>query len=389
VITVSRSVLKRFRTLCRRGGLYKSRRGNGPIVTFVGADDGLRIRCRSLDVAVEYRQAHGGDAATIRLPLAVLDGCAGTDDSPVTFELLAEGNVRLSWGDGGVPRQTEVAQSPESPDEFPETSPILVPNEAGLWPALRDAVATTAESSSRYALACLQLRGAAGTIEATDGRQVLVQSGYHFGWDDDLLIPASKLLGCRDLVGVVSVGRTGDWVVFGVAAWSVWLQVQKEARYPKLDQILPNPAFAKSRLELSSGDARFLGETLPRLPCDDLVHDPVTLDLNGEVLVRARECGQARPTEICLTASRLVGEPVMLNTNRRYVERALRLGFDQVCLFGPNSPALCVDERRQYLWALLDKDSAIKRNATAVRIDSSQVANPHCREHVVRTRVVA
>ncbi len=60
----------------------------------------------------------------------------------------------------------------------------------------------------------------------------------------------------------------------------------------------------------------------------------------------------------------------MLNSDRRYLEHALRLGFRRIHFHGPSSPALAVDERRQFLWAVLDKGSAIPRHEDAQRIES-------------------
>jgi len=369
--------LKRFRTLCRRGGLYKFKAGGGPLVTFVGAADGLRIRCQSPEVAIEYRQPGPSDAEAVRLPLDALEVCEGRDEAAVTIEGGSGNKVLLSWNDGGVPRQHEVVKPKPASIVFPEVPTSFVANDAELWRALHDAVATCDESNTRYALACLHLRGHGGRVEATDGRQVLVQSGYRFDWNDDVLVPGSKLLGGNDmdLSNGVGVGRAGEWVGFVVGLCTILLPIQKEARFPKIDQILPNADAAKSQLELSKNDARFLADTLPRLPSDDPAHQPITLDLNGKVLVRCRVIETGRPTEISLPSSKLTGEPVLLNMNRTYLERALKLGFDQVRLYGSNSPALCVDDRRQYLWALLDKDSAIKPSEDVVRLESSANAS--------------
>jgi len=81
------------------------------------------------------------------------------------------------------------------------------------------------------------------------------------------------------------------------------------------------------------------------------------------------------PTEVLLGSSKLTGEPVILNSNRRFVERALRLGFRSVRLYGPDSPAMCVDEHRRFLWALLDKGSAIPRHDDPQRIDAPSRAD--------------
>jgi hypothetical protein len=373
LLTISRAVLRRFRTLCRRGGLHKSPVVGGPVVTFVGGFEGCRIQTASTDVAIEYHEPGDRPPETIRLPLAALEICEGRDDGLVTIDAGHGDQVRLLWNDRGVPRESEQVQPKAGATAFPSTPPTSEPNATGLWNALGDAVATTDPQSSRYALGCLHLRGALGRIEATDGRQVLVQSGYRFGFEDDVLIPGSKLLGSADFSGdaSITVGRTEVHVGFGVGRWLILIRIQKDARFPKLDPILPNPDAAKSRLELSPADAGFLQETLPRLPCDDTRHDPITLDLNGPVLVRSRETTTGRPTEVLLGSSTLTGEPVLLNTDRRFVTRALRLGFLDFRLYGPDAPVLGVDEQRRFLWAVLDKRAVIPRSEKTIRINSS------------------
>ena len=377
MLTIPRSVLRRFRTLCRRGGLHKTHVSGGPVVTFIGGPEGCRIRAASADIAIEYREPGSCHDVTIRLPLAALELCEGRDDGLVTIETQTDDQVRLSWSDRGVPRQSEQVQPEIGSTPFPPPPTTSISNPAGLWSDLGDAVATTDPQSSRYALGCLHLRGVLGRIETTDGRQVLVQSGYHFGFEEDVLIPASKLLGIADVTSgeSISVGRTEEHVGISVGCWLILLRIQKDARFPKIDQILPNPDSAKSRLELSPVDAGFLKETIPRLPCDDTLHDPITLDLNGRVLVRSRETAASRPTEVLLGSSQLTGEPVILNTNRRFVERALKLGFRSVCIYGPDSPVMCADENRRFLWALLDKGSAIPRHDDPQRIDAPSRAD--------------
>jgi hypothetical protein len=69
-------------------------------------------------------------------------------------------------------------------------------------------------------------------------------------------------------------------------------------------------------------------------------------------------------------------EPVRLNTNRHYLARAAQLGFRDVYLFGPETPAQCDDGRRQYLWAVLDAQSALRPADNPIRIDSSVAAAP-------------
>jgi hypothetical protein len=59
----------------------------------------------------------------------------------------------------------------------------------------------------------------------------------------------------------------------------------------------------------------------------------------GAFMFSSKVSAASRPTEVLLGSSQLTGEPVILNTNRRFVERALKLGFRSVCLYGPDAPA--------------------------------------------------
>lgn len=371
MITVTRAVLHRFRQLCRRGGLHKCFRGSGgPVVTVSGGGEAVVIRCQSPDLAIEYRVPGPSDPEVIRLPLEALEACQAKDDGPVTIEARSGQRALLSWVDRGIPRQHEVEPPKNDKTIFPAVPTTFTTNAPGLWSALRDAVGVTDESNSRYALGCLHLRGREGRIEATDGRQVLVQSGYRFSWNEDVLVPGSKLLGGSDLElgNGVGVGRSDDWVGLQVGSVVILLRIQKEARFPKIDQLLPNPNGAKSRLELSEADAGFLLDVLPRLPSDS-DNRPITLDLNGRVIVRCRAEETGRTTEVVPQSSPYHGEPLTLNTDRRYVERALRLGFRDFRFYGSESPVMGVAGERRYLWALLDTDSAVQPAVDPIRIE--------------------
>jgi hypothetical protein len=218
--------LKRFRTLCRRGGLYKFLTSGGPYVAVAGGIDGYTLRAASSDICIHYHDPAPCDAESLRLPLDALEVCEGRYESSVDVECRPGNRVLLSWVERGVPRQHEVDQPKAVGFTFPELPSDFVANEAGMWPALHDAVTTTDASSSRYALGCLHFRGKLGRFDATDGRQVLTQSGYHFGFDDNLLVPASQLLGCRDLGGeLVALVRSDEWVAFRVGKTVILLRI--------------------------------------------------------------------------------------------------------------------------------------------------------------------
>jgi hypothetical protein len=196
----------RFRTLCRRAGLHKFRTSGGPYVAVAGGADGYTLRVASSDVCIHFHDPFPCDAESLFLPLNALEVCEGRDESPVDVESRPGNRASLSWLDRGVPRQHEVDQPKAGGFNFPELPTNFVANEPGMWTALRDAVATTDAGSTRYALGCLHFRGKLGRLDATDGRQVLTQSGYQFGFGT-----ICWLRRCRSSAAAISTARRSPW----------------------------------------------------------------------------------------------------------------------------------------------------------------------------------
>src|SRR5262249_4736357 len=149
---------------------------------------------------------------------------------------------------------------------------------------------------------------------ATDGRQLLIQRPCRFLWDGDVLVRRAPLFASKELPRErdIAIGRTATHVVLRAGAWTLWLAVQSEARFPRVDGVLPDgePATA---VRLDDGDASFLAGALARLPGGDEPDAPVTLDADGRVVLRARDTGSDRVTEVALAGSRHEGRPVRLS----------------------------------------------------------------------------
>ena len=188
----------------------------------------------------------------------------------------------MQWRDSSGPQmvQHEVSE-PEDPEPFPECPNELAENPPALKQALHHAMLTTEREATRYAVDHIQLRGHSGEVVATDGRQLLVQSGFEFTWQEDLLVPRNVVFGCSELPAAapVLVGKTGKWVVFRIGDWTFYLKIATDKRFPDVDPLIPCPQDAVSRFLLTDDDARFLAKSLPRLPVDDEINEPVTVDL--------------------------------------------------------------------------------------------------------------
>jgi hypothetical protein len=352
-------------------------RGSGPALGFIADAEGLRVKARFADAAVEYHAPGEHPTETLWLPFQFLADCEGKKDEPVELAAADKGRVTAQWRNGSVPQIVSYdCEPPADADKFPGVPETFAENPPRLLQSLADAGESCDPDSVRFALACLQLRGQQGSIGATDGRQLLVQSGYTFPWEGDILIPRSKVFSSPELAGdhPVLVGKAGDYVAFRTGPWTIWIAVNKDGRFPDLSRHIPQPADATARCTLSATDAAFLAQSLPSLPSDDAYNFPVTLDLNGYVAIRAKAVDQAKPTEIVLSGSSWSGEPVRLNMNRKFLARALKLGFHDLLVYGDKVPVVCHDEHRHFVWATLEPESAIPPAEDAIRIESPQAA---------------
>ncbi|MGL4464929.1 MAG: hypothetical protein ACRC1K_22485 [Planctomycetia bacterium] len=269
-------------------------------------------------------------------------------------------------------------------DPFPPPAVELVDPGPGLWAALADAAGCAADERARYSLDCVQLAGAAGWVVGTDGRQVYWRSGFRLPWPDDLLVPASPLLGRKEIASDdVLVGRSAPadgqpWVWFAAGPWRVGFKTDV-GRFPDVTAVVPHPLAATAVLHVDERDAAFLRATLPKLPGRDDADAPATLDLGGdggEVLVRAPAAADGPATDLVLSYSRSTGGPLAVRTNRDYLARALRLGFREF-RFAGSRPAACGDPDRTYAWALLDgRPPTVRENPDAVRLHSAASAAP-------------
>ena len=73
-----------------------------------------------------------------------------------------------------------------------------------------------------------------------------------------------------------------------------------------------------------------------------------------------------------ITITRRLAGQLRINMNRRFLARAVKLGFSEVHLYTPKVPVMCRDDRRRYVWALLNPESAIAPTDDVIRITSAE-----------------
>lgn len=376
LITIPRVLLRRLRMAFSRG-LGITAKQTGPPVNVIADHTGVTFQTCNDDFAIEYVHAGEQESVSFTAPFDLFrrfEGKRKNDQVTLQYDSNA---IFAEWFDGSLPKSGEV--DAVEPVDMPALPTQFAINPPELLNALCEAAKTAEVESTRYALTHIQLRGSDGQVAATDGRQLLIQSGFDFPWEEERLVPANKLIRsndlCRDVP--VEIGAAPDWVVLRTGPWTVWLKTLKDGRFPKANDIVPNRNSSTTTMHVSDADADFLNAAAKNMPGNDEHNAPVTVDLNGAVTIRTKGTGDMKPTEVVLTGSRRDGDAVRFSTDRRMLTRALSLGFRSVEVINAETPACCREPNRTYLWALLQRGGIIKPDPDATRVESAIAKQAH------------
>ena len=135
-----------------------------------------------------------------------------------------------------------------------------------------------------------------------------------------------------------------------------------------MDKVIPSSP-EPTCLVLSEDDAQFLLKAIPGLPADDEDVAALTIDLDGQGMIRSRS--ETGSTEIVLATSRLTGPPVRLGVSRQYFVRALELRFRAIEVCAQDKPLVARDVERLLVLATLDPKCAVEPAADMVRLVTS------------------
>ena len=375
MIQLPRSFFRQLKTVLRR----TFSRVSSPVV-FQSESDGLSVRCQQEDIAVAYQSQYQHGPDHLVLPAQALADIEGKGYELVSLEAKGDSKVIARWQDSGVPRVVEYDSPKASLPEFPSAPSRWTHQDATLLKALDDAMQTASRDAVRFALNKIQIRGSTGVITASDGHALLLQNGFQFPWTEDVLVPRTNVFACKELEGQVNVAKTKTHVCVNVDPWTIFLPIDKEGRFPNVDTFIPNNTANATKLHLTLENTTFLAKALPRLPGDEKDLSPVTLDLNGEAVVRARADGQEQSTEVVLAGASVTGKAVRYAANRQHIARAIELGFTEGHVFDAEKPMLFQDERRKYLFQGLGKDRVVAPSTNDLRLrsdSSTESTNTH------------
>jgi hypothetical protein len=369
LIELPRYLARNFRAVLRKSVLLQAPRTTVTGITLQTGADGFTIRARQLDIAVEHRINGNFSSDHLVVPSNAFADFEGTDALPVCLERSSKG-VTARWTERGVPRFQEYAWAVnDKPGEWPPLPQYMATLPAEFLRALDDAMQTASRESFRYATHRVQLRGSPGQLIGTDGKQLLIQSQFKFPFKDDVVVPRILAFGGNVLPQdkPVLIGRTAKFLTIQVGGWTFHFAIDAQARFPHVEEVVPK-AKPVTIWRVAPAEREFLLQVLPKLPGDKDEHAPVTLSLNGHALVRAKADDQSRVTELVLEKSHVSGKAVRFATSRAYLMRAVQLGFTEISVVSPDTPILCRDSTRQYVWMPLGEKMALKPAVNALRI---------------------
>lgn len=229
---------------------------------------------------------------------------------------------------------------------------------------LANANAVADEASTRYALGCVQLDGRDGTMVATDGGHLVRFEGFDFPWRSEaILVRKSRLFALKDFVrlGAASIGLHEKTILVAAGPWRFTMPSEVDARFPMLDQVIPERQRSTNRIQLDHNDRKALGECLSQLPGETDKMKPVILDLNGHVAVVGKS-SQGKECTVCLELDRSLhlGPDLRTGTPRHNLAFAAKLEVDSLFLFGTDKPILACGPKTQYVWMpLLNQDLTV------------------------------
>jgi hypothetical protein len=360
LVELSRLLVRQFRAVLRKSVLAADPRGPCPTVLCRSGHNGLSVSCVQAGVGVRHHTSGPLPIDNVAFPASLLRDLEAAGET-ITLEQVSPFKARASWNAGDGPHVIDFdTADPTSLPAPPEVPRGMVSLEPGFLTVLDDAARTASRDAGRYACNHILLRGKDGSVIATDGKQLLVQKSFSLPWEEDRFLPALPVFGHRELPRdtPVRVGLEKDRLALEFGPWLLVIKAEAGIRFPEVDRVIPGIAASKTRLQLDAKDANELMRALPRLPVDDDQHRPVTLDLGGKVAVRAKG-EKEQVEELRLPLSKVEGPSMIVVMDRRYLVRALQLGFSEILVESPDKPLLCKDSRRTFVWMPLSDAQAV------------------------------
>ncbi len=352
--TLNRSDLYRFERLVSK--LVKPSELPATIA-FASCSDDLQFVAFTDAAMLTFTVPYVEASDPFTLPWATVKELASKKNGEVGLD-MNDKSVTVSWNVNGIPQRKTVPSLGLLNKRFPTKPESTVTHSIALFDALHDAVKCVDPENTQYSLGSICLRGSKAQVISTDGRQALLQDGFSFPWENDVLCPVAKIFGSKELRECDDTARIGfesEWIMFEIGPVRFWFK-QIDGKFPQLDQFTKNIDHF-TWLNVDPSDKVFVSDRLDNLPGKTDRESPVYVELNGQVAVRGYDQVQQTATELRLAKSRYDGSNVTMPVNRRFLKNALgfginRLGFNP----GERTPLVGYGNRKTFVIMPLEGD---------------------------------
>jgi hypothetical protein len=379
VIVLTRGLARAFRAVARTCVSGRPR-GPAPAVGVETTADTLTVWTTVDGVGLVHTgpppsPSAGGNGALV-VPMDVLAAVKGPGDAAVELAVGPDRAGTARFTARGTPRTYPFAAAAPGPPPRPPAPPAdWHPVPPAFPAALHECGRTAGGAGPRFALDHVQVRGTAGQVVGTDGRVALVWGGFTLPFAADLLVPAVPAFGTPALAGetIVRVGRTAGHLVVAAGPWRVHLPVDTKSRFPDVAGVVPRHAPTVAGID--ARDAAALLAALPDLPGAGDEYQPVTLDLDRGVVVRAAAGAGDPARAVRLGRSPATGPPARVAVDRRALARALALGCVTVRAT-PGRPVVFAGGDKVLVVAALDPAPAAAPAAADTGVDAPPDSDP-------------
>jgi DNA polymerase III sliding clamp (beta) subunit (PCNA family) len=237
-------------------------------------------------------------------------------------------------------------------DEYPpipkvKTEPVSIKDD--IRASLLEAFECASTDETRIILngAYLDVTGNQGHyIVATDGRHLYSSNSFTLPLEQSVLIPDHKFLGFKEF------NNDGEWQLrvqpavkdnpglFQISSrrWR-FIGRQVEGNYPNWRQVVPDEKQFNTTVELTAAAMDSIIALIPKLPCHDVINNPIGLIVEGKKLtLRGRGANDSKWTDLGIEGVTVKGKPVTVHINRTFLTKALGFGMNTIEVIDPLTP---------------------------------------------------
>ena len=237
---------------------------------------------------------------------------------------------------------------------------------------------------TRYALGCV---AAAGRPPARSPPPTAARSSSRAAsacpWAATVLVRRTPLFAARSCraTGPVEVGKTDAHVVLRAGAWTVWLAIRADARFPRVDHAIPDAGGRGHPAAARPGRRRVPGRRAgPPARRRASRTRPVTARPQRPGRRAGPGRGRGPATELVLARSGYTGAAGPALRQPRLPGPGGPARVRRAEVGGPEDPVACRGGRRVYAFQPLSREAAIGPADDAVRIESGPAAPGPARE---------